>query len=366
MPEKQRILIVDDSPSNIKVLNEILKSDYIINIATSGEKAFSILEQCTPDLIILDIMMPGMNGYEVCSLIKKKPTLVNVPVVFITSKSDISDEERGFQVGAVDYITKPVSPPLVKARVKIHLLIKKQQDLLRQSISILEHRAELLQHKAELGMLAAGLAHDINNILFVAMMIDAVPSMLPDDLETKPIIEDSIKNVMVSLSMGRDICRGFTSYLNDFGEEKQIQSFSPLLTPLTMFVKTFKVKLYTDISSSLPYIECKGAQIKRVIVNLFINACQAIEGQEEKKIFIRAWAEDDRLYFSIKDNGPGIPEDILPHIFEEHYTTRKDGNGLGLSMVKKILKTHHGTVECITSKGDGAMFTCSLPAITDS
>ncbi|MBF0233562.1 MAG: response regulator, partial [Desulfamplus sp.] len=182
MPEKQIILIIDDSPSNIKIMNEILKEDYIITVATNGERAMSSLEinnfsqtdpfdekRPLPDIILLDIVMPGMDGYEVCRQIKKNKSTSDIPIIFITSKDDIEDEEKGFQMGAVDYITKPVSPSIVKARIKTHLLLKKQRDLLQNSISVLQHRTELLLHKAELGMLAAGLAHDINNILFVAM-----------------------------------------------------------------------------------------------------------------------------------------------------------------------------------------------------
>lgn len=374
MPEKQIILIIDDSPSNIKILNEILKQEYVITVATNGESALSRLnldnipdpgplniELPLPDIILLDIMMPGIDGYEVCRQIKSSRKTADIPVIFITAKDDIEDEEKGLQMGAVDYITKPVSPPIVKARIKNHLLIKKQRDLLQNSISVLQHRAELLQHKAELGMLAAGLAHDINNVLFVAMMIENLPDLIPDELHEKRLIKEHVKNTMESLVMGREICRGFTNYLNDLGEEERIQLFPPLLKPLDMFEKTFKVKLCREISSNLPYIKCKSSQIKRVIINLFINACQAVEGQSVKRITIRAWSENGRILFSIKDNGPGIPDHVLPHIFEEHYTTRKDGNGLGLSMVKKILNGHNGTIACSTALDGGTTFTLSLP-----
>lgn len=383
MSEKQRILIIDDSPSNIKILNEILREDYTITVATNGESALSRLNLhniqkpdmldsdnlhsvnanvVLPDIILLDIMMPGMDGYEVCRQLKENKKSSDIPVIFITAKDDIEDEERGLQMGAVDYITKPVSPPIVKARIKNHLLIKNQRDLLQNSISVLHHKAELLQHKAELGMLAAGLAHDINNILFVAMMIKNLPYMISDDCKDMEIIKEHVKSTMESLVMGREICRGFTNYLNDLGEDEAIQRFPPLLKPLDMFEKTFKVKLRKDIDLNLPYIKCKGSQIKRVIINLFINACQAVEGQKNKRITIRAWSKNEFIFFSIEDNGPGIPDNVLPHIFEERYTTHKEGNGLGLSMVQKILKNHNGTIDCSTTSGKGTVFTLSLPA----
>ncbi|MBF0389159.1 MAG: hybrid sensor histidine kinase/response regulator [Desulfamplus sp.] len=391
----QTILVVDDSPANIKILNEILSCDYTITAVTSGDKALTHIKECLdakeeqtkeqikdqtknqidnnqtdkdqhlhlPDIILLDIVMPGMNGYEVCRQLKSKKATANIPVIFITSKDEIEDEEMGFKMGAVDYITKPISPSIVKARVKTHLLIKHQRDLLQNSISVLHHRSEILEHKAELGMLAAGLAHDINNILFVAMMIDNLPYLIPDSVKEKEIITKCVKNTMDSLKMGRDICRGFTDYLKDIGEHDMVQLFPPLLKPLDMLQKTFSVKLSRDISPFLPYIKCKGSQIKRVIVNLFINACQAVEGQESKRVNIRAWVKDSRVFFSISDNGPGIPDSVLPHIFDDHYTTRQDGNGIGLAMVKKILDNHKGTIECSTQIGIGTTFTISLPAV---
>ncbi|MBF0468516.1 MAG: response regulator [Desulfamplus sp.] len=355
-------------------MNEILKQDYIITVATSGERALSLLNisdiahtaspgqrHPLPDIILLDIIMPGMDGYEVCRQIKNNNETSDIPVIFITAKDDIEDEEMGFQMGAVDYITKPVSPSIVRARIKTHLLLKKQRDLLHNSISVLQHRTEILLNKAELGMLAAGLAHDINNILFVAMMIENLPDFISDDLQEKHIIKEYVKSTMESLTMGREICRGFTDYLKDFGEDEMVQPFPTLLKPLDMFEKTFKVKLCKDISSNIPYVKCKSAQIKRVIINLFINACQAVEGQQNKRITIRAWSEKRRIFFSVQDNGPGIPEHVMPNIFKEHYTTRKDGNGLGLSMVQKILHSHNGTISCSTTAGEGTTFTLSLP-----
>ncbi|MBF0101530.1 MAG: response regulator [Desulfobacterales bacterium] len=118
---KKKILIVDDAAENIDVLMEHLKSDYILSAARSGEKALKILEKNQPDLILLDIMMPGMNGYEVCQQIKANEKLKDIPIIFITAMSEVGDEAKGLEVGAIDYIVKPISPPIVKARVKNHL-----------------------------------------------------------------------------------------------------------------------------------------------------------------------------------------------------------------------------------------------------
>lgn len=128
---KSSILIVDDIPANIKVLGESLKADYRIRLATDGERALRMATSATPpDIILLDIVMPKMDGYEVCQRLKEDPTSKNIPVIFITAMAEEEDETKGLACGAVDYITKPFSLPIVRARVKTHLELKRHRDTL--------------------------------------------------------------------------------------------------------------------------------------------------------------------------------------------------------------------------------------------
>ncbi|MBU0994707.1 MAG: two-component system response regulator [Proteobacteria bacterium] len=138
--QKQTILVVDDTPTNIKILGQILIEDYEISIATSGAQALEIIAQNRPDLILLDIMMPEMDGYEVCERVKADRHTQNIPVIFVTAKDEESDEAKGFEIGAVDYITKPVSPPVVKARVKTHLTLKAAKEDLQNQNAILDQK----------------------------------------------------------------------------------------------------------------------------------------------------------------------------------------------------------------------------------
>ena len=119
--EKSRVLIVDDEPGNIKILSSVLAGDYALSVATSGAQALQIAEVQAPDIILLDMVMPEMDGIQVCEALKAKDALRDIPVIFVTSMSDAANEERGLDAGAVDYISKPISPPIVKARVKIHI-----------------------------------------------------------------------------------------------------------------------------------------------------------------------------------------------------------------------------------------------------
>ena len=158
--QKQTILIVDDEPVNIKILVELLRSDYQIRVANNGEKALQIASSGDrPDLILLDIMMPGIDGYEVCRFIKNNPETQDIPMIFLTAKSQVEDERKGFNLGAVDYITKPISPPIVRARVATHLQLKKVRDFLKDKNEFLEQ--EVIKRTREIS--------NIQDVTMVAM-----------------------------------------------------------------------------------------------------------------------------------------------------------------------------------------------------
>ncbi len=135
---KPTVLIVDDIPMNIKILGDALKSDYTVRFATDGTKALEIATSSpTPDLILLDIMMPGMDGYDVCRALKKENDTRSIPIIFITAMTQEEDEAKGLELGAVDYITKPFSLPIVKMRIKTHIELKRHRDML-ENLSFLD------------------------------------------------------------------------------------------------------------------------------------------------------------------------------------------------------------------------------------
>ena len=143
------VLVVDDAPENLKIMGALLKAKYRVKIANSGAKALSLMEsEELPDLVLLDIMMPEMDGYEVIARLKKDERTRDVPVIFLTAKSDTEDEEYGLKLGAVDYITKPVSPPITLARIATHLRLKASADFLRDKAAFLE--AEVAKRTREI------------------------------------------------------------------------------------------------------------------------------------------------------------------------------------------------------------------------
>ena len=136
--EKPTVLVVDDTPENLSLMSRLLRTDYVVKVAPSGERALRIVSESPPDLVLLDIMMPEMDGYEVCRRLKTDARTRDVPVIFLTAKVQEEDEQQGFDVGAVDYITKPISPPIVMARVRTHLALKAAADFLKDKNAYLE------------------------------------------------------------------------------------------------------------------------------------------------------------------------------------------------------------------------------------
>ena len=145
--DKPRILIVDDEPANLKVMREVLGNQYRMSFAKSGAAALALLEKEQPKLILLDIMMPDMNGFEVCEILKSTPALSHIPIMFVTALGDESDEFKGFELGAVDYITKPISPAIVRARVKTHLSLVQAEQLKQAHVDLVHRLGRAAEYK---------------------------------------------------------------------------------------------------------------------------------------------------------------------------------------------------------------------------
>ncbi|XPF95779.1 response regulator [Colwellia sp. RE-S-Sl-9] len=196
-----KVLVVDDEPTNLRVLQQILQDSYRLSFAKNGEDALKFAEKEQPDLILLDVMMPGMTGFEVCSTLKNIDKTKSIPIIFVTALNDDTDEAKGFEVGAVDYITKPVSPAVVRARVKTHLSLVQAEELRRTRLQIIQRLGRAAEYKDnETGMhvmrmshysqviaLAYGLskAHS-ENILNAAPMHDIGKIGIADSIMLKP------------------------------------------------------------------------------------------------------------------------------------------------------------------------------------
>lgn len=199
--DKPRILIVDDEPANLKVMREVLGSQYRMSFAKSGAAALALLEKEQPKLILLDIMMPDMNGFEVCEILKSTPKLSHIPVIFVTALGDESDEFKGFELGAVDYITKPISPAIVRARVKTHLSLVQAEQLKQAHVDLVnrlgraaeykdtdtgEHIARMSQYSKLLALEFGMDEHQAELLRQAAPMHDVGKIGIPDAILLKP------------------------------------------------------------------------------------------------------------------------------------------------------------------------------------
>ena len=182
---RPKILLVDDEPTNLQVLRHILQADYRLLFATDGERALNVAREQQPNLILLDIMMPAMDGYAVCRALKADPVLAPIPVIFITALSDSQDEAAGFDVGAVDYITKPVSPPVVRARVRTHLSLVRLDELRETRLQIVQRLGRAAEYKDnETGMHVIRMSH-FSRLIALAAGCD--PAWTEDLLNAAPM-----------------------------------------------------------------------------------------------------------------------------------------------------------------------------------
>ncbi len=363
--KKQKVFIVDDNVINIKVLGETLRGRYDISFAKSGREALSIIPQITPDLILLDIMMPGIDGYEICRQLKSERSTRDIPVIFITARDTEEDEAKGFDYGAVDYIKKPFKPEIVLARVKTHLELKMHRD--RLSDIVTERTSQLIHSErlATIGTLSSAVAHEIKNPLFYISgntelieeyIIEGQFEMVPARLQK---ISDGVKRIT-------KLIEGLNSYSRREAETHLICSVKEIIKDSIVilshrFRHSNTTICYDDISETLKVL-CDFQKMSQVFVNLINNAVDAI-GEEDGTVTITAEKNEGQIVVTFTDNGPGVPADNINKIFAP-YTTSKDkdhGTGLGLFIVKRIVEDHGGTITLASQEGSGAKFTISLP-----
>lgn len=164
-----RILLVDDEPTNLQVLRQVLQQDWRLQFATDGQRALQLAREQRPDLILLDVMMPGMDGHAVCAALKADLATAPIPVIFVTALADANDEARGFELGCVDYITKPISAPVVRARVRTHLSLVRMDELRASRLQVIQRLGRAAEYKDnETGMHVMRMSHFAHRLALAA------------------------------------------------------------------------------------------------------------------------------------------------------------------------------------------------------
>ena len=393
---KKRILVVDDQPTNIKVLGNCLMDDYTIQVAINGEDALKIIDSANkPDLILLDIMMPGMNGYEVCRKLKKNPETRHIPVVFVTAMNEDCDEEMGLKLGAVDYIAKPANPAIIRARIRTHLelkehrdrleaMVERRTDELRETLAVLQAKkeAELSQaakihsgRLAALGEMATAMAHEINQPLnAISLVVQGWQMLKKRDLLTSEKMFSDIDVVHRSISRIAKLIDHVRTLGHSDGEIVDVDLREVLQNAMSLcrlqFVNS-DIELDVTIPDDLPLVRAVSTEIEQVVLNVLNNARQAVEDYRENsgrdeyqpRIEIIGGFDEQTVSLAIRDNGGGVPPEITDFIFDPFYTTKRKGRGtgLGLSISSQIMAKFNGELSLENDPGKGACFTASLP-----
>ena len=390
--ENPIILIVDDELVNRKLLKaHLLARGYEVWEAGSGSEAVETAARM-PDLILLDVMMPETDGYEVCRRLKDCDATRRIPVIFLSALEDSKSRVRGFELGAVDFVSKPFNGPELVARIKAHLTIRRQEEELGRYAKTLEQmveeRTRQLIHAdrlATIGTLAAAIVHEINNPLsFISASVDLM-KMTGAELDaslrgqSKEEQTAALKNGL--LKFDTYLARIDEGYRRIFQLSETLRTYSLgslegrapcfLADPVTDALRLLEYRLKTGVAieSSIPgdlRISCNRRKLSQVFINLFSNAMDAMPGGRGT-IKVEARSAGARVTIRVKDSGAGIPDDVGQQIFDPFFTTKTEdrGTGLGLFIVKSIVEEHGGRIALAPFDGMGAEFLVELPLTPD-
>ena len=416
------LLIVDDTPNNLRLLmNLMVDQGHDVRTATNGSMALRSAKASPPDLVLLDINMPNMNGYEVCQQLKAEASTQAIPVIFLSALSDTLDKVKAFEVGGVDYITKPFQVEEVLLRVKTQLsLCQMKQQLERkvetQATELNQAQLQLIQNEkmASLGDLVAGIAHEVNNPLsFLSGSVknatqftrelfahlQLYQELYPD---THPLIKESeeeidllflqedLPKLLQSMTAATERIRAISDSLRSFSRADTEDKISANLhegLDSTLLMLKYRLGAYQnrpDIEvvksyGDLPIVECFPGQLNQVFMNIFANAIDAFdemfpesmscgdrEASRAPKITVTTETQPDEglVTIRIRDNGKGMSQDVQARIFDRLFTTKTvgKGTGLGLAIAHQIVSEAHGGSISIWSEPDqGTEFCIRLP-----
>ena len=374
---KKLVLVVDDTPTDIAVISGVLKDSFRIKVATNGKKALAIARASDkPDLILLDVVMPGMDGYEVCRHLKATPATREIPVIFLTGVTDAENEEKGFEIGAVDYIHKPFSPPIVLARVKTQLAL---QAALRQAREARDQAEELLHAlRAELagvarltamGELAASIAHEIRQPLAaVVNNANAGLRWLNNQPPNLKQVRTALKRIVRDSERGGDVIGSIQGMLKKGEEERARLDINDLIREVMRLVqgelKNRGVSSRAELADDLPRVLADRIQLRQVILNLIMNAIEAMVSVSDRARVLRVRSEnhgDDGVLVAVEDSGSGIAPEDMDRIFETFFTTKSEGMGMGLSICRSIVESHGGRISASRANPRGSVFQFFLP-----
>lgn len=379
---KGDILVVDDSQDNLHLLTEILSAQgYKVRKALNGQMAIQIVYTSAPDLILLDINIPEINGYEVCKRLKTDEKTREIPIIFVSVFSDVLDKVKAFQLGAADFITKPFQAQEVLIRIENQLTIYRQRQQLQQEIEERQRAEDALR------VYLHAVSHDLRNPVIGMSMV--LKSLLKSQLSSSEFAAETglVSVPLKILQRMESSCQRQLDLLNSLVETQQFDVWGVPLKCFPLDLFQFTQELFAEwelrfiehqttwenfIPVNLPKVSADKNQLWRVFENLIANALK--HNSSGLKITFRADVFEKKqensteikkmIRVAVIDNGVGIEQDLAQSLFERYHRGKKrrrtTGLGLGLYLCYQIIKAHGGEIGVITSRGNGAEFWFTL------
>ncbi len=359
MTAPANVLVVDDTVENLRLIASMLgQQGYEVRPVTNGRQALLAVERDPPDLILLDINMPGMNGYEVCARLKKNEALKDVPVIFLTALSDVADKIRAFEAGGVDYITKPFRMEEVHARVRTHLALRQSARELERSYARLRELEQLRDDLVHM------IVHDMRSPLMVlkghlALLrqggVGKFSAEADADLVSALQAADHLKNMANELL---DMSRLEEGKLPIVPEPHDLVALVAEVTADVRVLDRARAFCVTGVKTVL--VACDGRLIRRVLQNLVSNAVKHTPAGSAIDIDVSVTGGVARV--AVSDRGPGIPGEARTRIFEKFGTVMslREGKfhsaGIGLAFCKLAVEAHGGAIGVEARKPRGSVF----------
>ncbi|MDQ5988288.1 MAG: Sensor histidine kinase RcsC [Syntrophus sp. SKADARSKE-3] len=377
---RSTLLVVDDDSANIDTLLGALKEEYNVRVAIDGATALNSVKKNLPDMILLDVMMPGIDGFEVCRLLKDDSATRNIPIIFLTALTTHADEAKCFSLGAVDYITKPFNLAIVRARIHNHLELKRHQNHLEAMvIERTRDLAEAHNRKTEsLSRMAGAIAHHFNNKLNVVLGNLELAIM---ELEQGTIPHARISAAVKASTMAAEMSSLMLTYLGQSFDKHEMLDLSGLCyqsLPMLQTNGAVNVILETDLPLPGPIILANANQIVQILSNLITNAWEAGESGDVIRLSVKTlfaeniptahrfpldWQPQSNAYacLELTDSGCGIESKDIENLFDPFFSSKFPGRGMGLAVVMGIVRNHGGVVAVESEPGQGSTFRVFFP-----
>lgn len=359
---RSTVMVVDDQPQNVKLVSELLTlaMGYEVIEASSGEQALTLLNKSIPDLILLDVLMPELDGVETCKLIKENPLLADIPIIFLSAADDKNLIVQALESGGVDYVTKPFSRAELLTRVRTHLALKFARDSLK---ALAEDKDELL------GILTHDLKNHLGGMQMSAQLLHDRMERQPTDGKSEHLVDNILLNTAQMLAFVKEfLANSLAERTLEFNTEpvNLAQAANQAVRQYHLAAERKEIEFVCNLDNTSSTIEADPTALKQVLDNLISNAVKFSPSKKAIHITV-APVNGDCVECCIRDEGPGFTDGDKAHMFRRYArltarpTAGEPSTGLGLSIVKKLVEAMHGHLLLDSTLGEGATFTVRLP-----